>query len=552
MIRARATGAVLMTVLSVRVLSPVLGEDLSVPVRPGGVGERPFWNTYSIQFLYAPAFDFKPVEGAVRYRFTVTDDVLIDHVFESAKPTDALSLVWSEIPTGFAKVSVHGLDAAGHVCGEAGSRRFWRAAPFVPEIPWSYGEAATRYYEWLFEQPNTVSFREKGVPNGGKLDLLEIYPTKMNSRLIQAMIRYARRCPERREAALKTARRVGDYMLSISQPASAPLAHFTPTYWKKDNQTGNFASVRYVGQNMLVYPAHMAEAFLDLHEATGEKKYLDAALGIAMTYERLQLDNGTWYVKVWEKDASPVLEKGDEKPYHLIPTDVCLFLLRLGAKTGDARWTALSDRALAYLERGPLKTYDWAAQFEDTNQTRGYIGQCSVPALGAGLLLLTRHPDDPRRIAQARELLAWVEDQFVAWRRPCRPDGRGILSEEHVGFAPRWDGSHPRHGFDNWVDVPTVSEKYHYMNPESGLSARIIGLYLKLYERTGEFLLLQKARAFGNGLVKFQAMSGGRKIPTHLWKNDCRGNDGHEDWTNCGVEAALGLETLSGVSEGGL
>ena len=525
------------------------GEDLSAPVRPGGVEGRPFWNRYSIQFLYAPAFDFKPVEGAVRYRFTVTDDTLVDHVFESAKPTDALSPVWDAIPTGFAKVTVHGLDAAGRVCGEAGSRRFWRSAPFVPDVPWSYGEAATRYYAWLFEQPNTVSFREKGVPNGGKLDLLEIYPSKMNSSLIRAMIRYAKRCPERREAAMRTARNAADYMLSIAQPADAPLAHFTPTYWKKENQTGDFASVRYRGQNMLVYPAHMAEAYLDLHEATGERKYFDAALGIARTYERLQLENGTWYVKVWEKDATPVLEEGDAKPYYLIPTDVCLFLLRLGEKTGDNHWTALSDRAFAYLEKGPLETYDWAAQFEDTEQTRDYIGQSSVPPMAAAKLLLRRYPNDPARLAQARELARWVEDQFVAWRRPCRPDGRGILSEEHKGFNPQWDGSHPKYAFDNWVDVPTVSEKYRYMHPETSLGSALIRLYLDLHRATGEFLYLQKARAFGDGLVKFQAMHGGRNIPTHVWKNDCRGNDGANDWTNCGVSAAMGLEALSDATE---
>ena len=33
-------------------MSVACGEDLSAPVRPGGVEGRPFWNRYSIQFLY--------------------------------------------------------------------------------------------------------------------------------------------------------------------------------------------------------------------------------------------------------------------------------------------------------------------------------------------------------------------------------------------------------------------------------------------------------------------------------------------------------------------
>ena len=154
---------------------------------------KPFWNRYSVQFMYAPAFEFPTVAGAVRYRFVVTDDVLLDHIFESDKPTDRLSPVWDGLPVGYAKLAVYGLDAQGRICGISGERRFWRSAPFVPDVPWSYGEAATRYYGWLFEQPNTVSFREKGVPNGGKFDLLEIYPSKMNSSLICAMVHYAKR-----------------------------------------------------------------------------------------------------------------------------------------------------------------------------------------------------------------------------------------------------------------------------------------------------------------------------------------------------------------------
>ena len=533
-------------------VSCVAAEDLSKPVRPGGVDGRPFWNRYSVHFLYAPAFDFQPVAGAERYRFTVTDDRLVEHVFDATRPTDALSPVWNALPAGFAKVTVDGVDAGGRVCGRSGERRFWKSRPFAAaesRIPWGYGAAATRYFEWLFEQPNTVSFREKGVPNGGDLDLLEIYPSKMNASLIRAMLHYAERCPERREAALRTARAVADYMLSISQPADAPLAHFTPTYWKKENQTSDFASVRYRGQNMLVYPALMAGAFLDLYGVTSDEKYFRAAAGIAETYAKLQLANGTWYLKVWEKDASPVLEEGDAKPYYLVPSDVALFLLRFGRQTGDVRWTAIVDRAIGYLDCGPLRTYDWAAQFEDTEQTRGYIGQCSAPPMGVASLLLERFPHDERRLAQVRELVAWVEDQFVLWRRPCRPDGFGILSEKHEGFSPQWNGGHPKFVFENWFDVPTVAEKYRYFHPETGLSAKLIRLYLKLNRATGDALFLEKARAFGDGLVKFQAFAGGRKIPTHYWKDDFRGNDGHSDWTNCGVAAALGLEALSEAVE---
>lgn len=531
-------------------LSEMVARDLEKPVRPGGVAGRPFWNRYSVQFMYPPAFDFAAVEGAVRYRFTVTDDVLNDHVFEAEKPTADLSPVWKDIPVGYARVSVEGIGTNGAVCGVAGTRRFWRSAPFVPSRAWGYGEAAKRYYAYLFGQPNTVHFRERGTPDAeGLCDLPVIYPSKMNSTLIQAMLRYAKLCPERRAAAVLTARRVADYMLSISQPADAPLANFPPTYWDKANRRTNFGSVKYKGQNMLIYPAWMGDAYLDLFDETGERKYFDAALAIAATFERIQCPNGSWYVKIWEKDGSPVLEGGVTEPYYIIPTDIYFFFVHVAKKTGDARWTKVADKAFGYLEKGPMTTYDWAAQYEDTPPTKDYVGQSGDMAADAALILLDRYPDDPARIEQARELMRWVEDQFVFWKRPCRRDKRGILSEKSDVFSPAWNGSHPKYSFDNWRDVPSSTEKYAYSNPINSKTAKVMRLFLKMYRRTGDRLCLEKAKALGDGIVKVQSDVGTGNIPTHFWKTDCRGDRGENDWTNCGVFTALGLEELAGCRD---
>lgn len=533
-------------------LAEAVAKDLERPVRPGGVEGRPFWNRYSVQFMYPPAFEFAAVKGAAKYRFTVVDDVLNEHVFETDRPTADLSPVWKGVPVGFARVTVDGLGADGAVCGRAGTRRFWKAAAFEPPRAWGYGEAARRYYGYLFEQPNTVHFREKGTPDEeGFLDLPVVYPSKMNSALIQAMLRYAKACPERRDAAILTARKVADYMLSVSQPADAPLAHFPPTYWKKANQHLSFASVKYAGQNMLIYPAWMGDAYLDLHEATGERKYLDAALAIAATFERIQCSNGSWYVKVWEKDGKPVVEGENTEPYYIIPTDIYFFFAHLAAKTGDSRWTKVADRAFGYLEKGPMTTYDWAAQYEDTPPTKDYIGHSGDMAADAALILLDRYPTDQARIEQARELMRWVEDQFVFWTRPCRSDKRGILSEKSEAFSPIWDGSHPKYSFDNWLDVPSSTEKYGYTNPINSKTAKVMRLFLKMYRRTGDRLCLEKAKALGDGIVKIQAMVGTGNIPTHFWKTDCRGDRGENDWTNCGTFTALGLEELADELERG-
>jgi hypothetical protein len=209
------------------------------------------------------------------------------------------------------------LDSNGRVLGVSGTRRFWKSAPYEPGAyspkPYSYAECIKRYCMTLFSHTNTQHFLKFGRPDG-YTDLLNIYPAKMNSALIRGMIRFAQIDPSHRDNAMKVARNAADYMLSISQPADAPLAYFPPTYFKMEGQKSNFASVKYAGQNMLTYPATMAMAYLDLHDVDGDGKYLNAAVNIAKTYEKLQMENGTWYLKMWEKDASPVIEGNGNIP----------------------------------------------------------------------------------------------------------------------------------------------------------------------------------------------------------------------------------------------
>ena len=45
--------------------------EYNIPIRPGYEGRNPYWNKFSNKFMYAPAFDFKEVEGAVAYKYIV-------------------------------------------------------------------------------------------------------------------------------------------------------------------------------------------------------------------------------------------------------------------------------------------------------------------------------------------------------------------------------------------------------------------------------------------------------------------------------------------------
>ena len=548
--------------LSTNELAALVAADLSHSVRPGGgADDKVFWNKNSLNFMYPPAFDFAFVEGAKTYRFTVTDGNLDEHVFTAAQPSSDLSPVWSAVPVGYVRVRVEGLDSGERVIGLAGKRRFWKSAPYEPgayqDKPYSYTKCIKRYYMTLFSHTNTQHFLKFGRPDG-YTDLLNIYPAKMNSALIRGMIRFAKIDPSHRDDAMKVARNAADYTLSISQPADAPLAYFPPTYFKMEGQKSNFASVKYAGQNMLTYPASMAMAYLDLYAAVGDRKYLDAAVNIAKTYEKLQLENGTWYIKMWEKDGRPVIEGDGNNPVKLIPTGICRFMERLSREAKDNQWRNIADKAFGYIEAGPLKTYDFAPQFEDTIPSAHHRDLTSAMPLEIARYLLKRFPDNPARRAEARELIRWVEDQFVCWRKPCRADGRGIISEPWHGFNPVWspvcpmdDMSYKHYrnwedSFDEWIDVPGVREKYRWQVMINSLVASTACAYLELYRIDGDKLSLAKAKTLGDSIVKVQAMGPDGEIATQWVMRDVlKGVHCTENWTNCGVGAAIGLEELA-------
>ena len=513
--------------VSAETLAADVAKDVARPVRPGGVNGQEFWNAHADWFMYPPSFDFKPVAGAVRYRFTVLDDQHVARTFEAAAPGAALTPVWTDLPVGFASVRCEGVDANGVVVGLAGERnRFWKQAPYrpgtYPKAKRSYAKAAEMVYDYVFARPSTRFLLEHGTMDFSYSR--NAYPAKQGSALVGAMVKYARRRPDRAADAMKIARLQADYLLSVSQPADAPLAFFPPTY------AGDKLTAKdYLGQNMLVYPASAAEAYLTLAEATGEPKYREAAVRIGETYLKLQGADGTWFLKMYEKDGRPVTRN------RLFPMGVMDLFMRLYGLTREAKWRDAADRAFAFIEKGPLADWNWEGQFEDVKPTEKFVNLTKHPACSTAMYLLRRYPGDARRLAQARELLRFSEDQFVCWERPSRPDGIG----------PRWKNEP---GKTKWVQtdyldwaLPGVMEQYHCYHPIDSSAAKLINTYLALYRATGDALDLAKARTLGDALVNVQDDDG--RVPTH-W-NVSQFHDRDYDWVNCMLAGADALENLA-------
>ena len=514
-------------VLTVKVdLAKAVAEDLKKPVRPGGVNGQPFWNGSSYLFMYPPAFDFKPVAGAVKYRFTAIDDIHRPHEMTADAPTACLVPMWAQIPAGgLVTVICEGLDAKGASCGVAGMRRFWKTVPFRPgaykPAARPYAEAAAKACEYIWNLPNTKRLLEKGEPDPAYS--LNCYPAKMNAAVVRAMLRYAKLRPDRAADALKVARASADYLLRISQPAEAPLACFPPTY-----QGANNTAKQYAGQNMLLYPATAALAYLDLAEATGDAKYRAAAERIGRTYLKLQGADGTWYLKLWEKDGKPVQSN------RAFPMTQIELFERLYALTKDAAWRTAGDRAFASIEKGPLANWNWDCQFEDVNPATAYKSLSKHNACSTAMYLLKRFPGDVKRRAQARELLRFSEDQFVYWEKPCRPDGTGYRAGTPEGkgiIGWLWD-------YRNW-HTPGVGEQYGWEMPIDSSNDKLIRTYLALYAAEGNPLDLAKARALGDALTNIQDAKG--CIRTQMLTRP----DADSIWINCLGATVEALDLLA-------
>jgi maltose/maltodextrin transport system substrate-binding protein len=494
-----------------------VAEDLSNPIRPGEPGKAPFWNNSARRFIWAPAFEFAEIPGAREYRFTVTeagrDEIL---KFTADQPWRPLSPIWKDLPPGKAVVKVEALGGKGVVL--VGERSFVKSPAFsgvagTPAYP--FAESGLRGLRDLLRQRKVASWLTEGRPDSYYPKW--IYPGMMASATVQGMTTLARHTRDEKERtdAVLVARRAADFLMSLREPKGAPLAGWPRTYWE-----GAQPDIQPAFQDQILStgPAEAARAYLDLYDLTLEAEYLGFATGVADTLVRCQLASGTW--PLW-------LERATGRPKEsalVVPVAALRLFNRLIAQYGRGDYTAARDRAMRFCVEGPLRTMRWDAQFEDTRPKDAYRNQSHrEPALMAVLLFQRAEPGD---IAQAEELMRFVEDGFVIWT----PDD-GVTREPLFKPGSRWNGRDPDFGLD-WF-LPAAVEQYAFFTPLNSSSADLVEAWLAGYKATGRRDYLAKAAALATTLTMAQRYFGGGEIPTHL-----RQVQPELNWLNCSVEAA--------------
>lgn len=499
------------------------------PVRPGEPGVRPFWNRAAVQFLYSPAFDFARIGGANSYRYSVEAADGRRWTFAAAAPSAPLTPVWAELPAGATRLRIEGLDTNGAVVGEPHERTFHRAAPFddsYPRATAGWRDSARRGLHALVHSPDLRCWYSTGEPE--EQFHLYRYPYKIVGAAAAALAIYATQSPAPVDAAeaLRASRRAADYLIALCFPGEAVWAHHPPTYHPtrfRERLKGHMAP----GNHMTTSGAESGLYFLTLDAATGDRRYREAAVRIAETYARLQRTDGSWPLFVRAQDGGLVTEN------IMVPTMVVDFLDRLERATGNSRFNAVRDRAVAWIEANPVRSWNWQGQFEDVKPQPAYENLTKHDACDYALHLL-RAPVPPARDRElALDLLRFAEDQFVIWAQPpaARPGGQSA-----DGVA----GSKAR----TWM-LPCVLEQYRAYAPVCASSAKLIRTFLAAHRVTRDPLHLAKARALAATLTRTQ---GNAKAPDRYltWVMQPSGLM----WFNCELLAVEALQELADADPG--
>jgi hypothetical protein len=499
-------------------------QETTIPVRPGNPGREPFWNARSVQFQYAPAFDFKEVPGATSYRFTVAPAQGDALTFTADKPWSPLSPVWAKVITGKTSLTVQGLDAQGAETGPPMTRVFHRAAVIGKEYPppaMSWQASARTALQALVHSADLRCWFTNSMP--AEQVHLYRYPSKIVGAAAAALAIYASQTPPPADQteALQAARRAADYLLGISFPADDAWAFHPPTYHPtmfRDRLKGHMNANHY----MTFCGAETGMYYLDVYAATKDAKYLNAALRIAETYAKRQLPQGSWLLFVTPKDGKPVTDNV------LIPTLVIEFLDQFGKVTADHGFDSMREEAIAWTRQNLVRTWNWQGQFEDVKPLPPYQNLTKHEAGDFAIHLLNTAPGDPSNRALALDLLRFAEDQFVVWAQPPVASPKEQNPDGEAGAKSR-----------TWL-LPCVFEQYRCYAPVSASSAKLIRMYLAAYRATGERLHLEKARALAGTLTRTQS---NRKAPgryqTWLMQNP------GALWFNCELLAIRAMRELA-------
>ncbi len=279
-----------------------------------------------------------------------------------------------------------------------------RGMAFVLEdhLKWFKGPAETLLDEKGHTQMPWVYYsnlQHHGAPFPGSVDRFVSYPAFHHALLIRTFIGYWRYAKDAR--ALEQAVKLADWNIAHSTPGDWAYGKL-PYSTFQEKKPGGFRDKTGL---MPDKAAIMALAYLQLHEATREARFLRAAEAIGHTLSRRQRANGTWPFRV-----DPKTEKVIEEYTSSVIYAVMLFE-SLDKINGNDHYRANRDLAWNWLLNGPVKTKEFRGFYEDIPASTK--GRTNYDCLDTIRYLLANRTEDNGYLELAIELNAWVEKVFL-------------------------------------------------------------------------------------------------------------------------------------------
>ena len=114
------------------------------------------------------------------------------------------------------------------------------------------------------------------------------------------------------------------------------------------------------------------------------------------------------------------------------PTAIIRYFDRLADNYGLEQYRQSKQKAVEWIMENPVKTFNWQAQFEDSNPAPPYHNLSREQACDFAVYIFKYFRNDPQKIELAAELIRYAEDQFVIWEKPL--EYGSMKNKSHSSF----------------------------------------------------------------------------------------------------------------------
>lgn len=201
---------------------------------------------------------------------------------------------------------------------------------------------------------------------------------------------------------------------------------------------------------------------LKLYAVTRNKNYLQAALRIAATLQKLQQRDGSWPYRI--NPTTGAIQHG----YTSSQLWYVWFYEQLAAVTEDSTYLKQHDKAFQWLLENPVKTNEWLGLYGDVASEAPSYDQ-RVPSELA-MYLIDHRAENPHYIDLAEGILDWINRTMVVY----------------PGFHP---------------GIPGLLEQSLYLVVLTHHELRLAELYAKLWEATGNKSYRNMAEQIANSVT---------------------------------------------------